>query len=83
MGKRKEIVTNIAILIIVYSILLALTALPLLFNMMTQNYGGCLLGRILTYVLMFGVVFGFCKNKKKVFSDFGGLSRKVCKFFKS
>lgn len=52
-------------LIVVYSILLGTTALPLLFSMLTESSVGRLIGRMLTYFIMAAVVFVFYKNKKK------------------
>lgn len=58
-------------LVIVYSVLLGLTALPLLFQILTENSIGRLLGKIFTYLLMAGTVFVFYDNKKKIFTELG------------
>lgn len=69
MHKEKVLLT--IKLVIVYSVLLGLTALPLLFQMLTENSIGRLLGRMFTYLLMAGTVFVFYKNKKKMFTELG------------
>ncbi|MCI5620964.1 MAG: hypothetical protein MR355_05300 [Lachnospiraceae bacterium] len=66
-------------LIVVYSILLGTTALPLLFNMLTESSVGRLLGRMLAKLIMAGVVFVFYKNKKKIFAELGYSTKNIGK----
>lgn len=59
MNKEKVLLT--IKLVIVYSVLLGLTALPLLFRTLTENSIEHLLGNMFTYLLMAGTVFVFYK----------------------
>ncbi|MGN1409288.1 MAG: CPBP family intramembrane glutamic endopeptidase [Eubacteriales bacterium] len=66
-------------LIVVYSILLGLTAMPLLFNIITQNNIVRISGRMFTYLLMAGIVLIFYKNRKNILRDFGYSSDNIGK----
>lgn len=79
---KKEILLLTMKLVIVYSVLLGLTAVPLLFQMLTENSIGRLFGKMFTYFLMAGTVFVFYKNKKKIFMELGysakNLGKQIC-----
>ena len=76
---KKEKVKIVIKLIFLYLILLGMTALPLLFNIMTQNNIGRLLARMLNYLLMACITLIFYENKNKILADFGYSSKNIGK----
>lgn len=75
MKKEKAIIT--VKIVILYSLLMGMTALPLLINFVTQSDTGRLAGRMLMYILMAVITILFCKNKKNILSDFGYSSKSI------
>lgn len=71
--KKNKIILKI---IIVYLILLFMTAMPLILRTIIQNM---FVVRIITYLLMFGLVFVFCKKNKVTTKELGYNKKNISK----
>lgn len=69
--------TIIIKMLVVYSLLMGATALSLMFKYCFQSDAGRMFGRVLTYLIMASIAFGFYERKKQISADFGYSTKNV------